>query len=398
MSKPLVWVLFLLVPCLSFSQISVPKFGKGIFNLTAVDSSFTMKIGLRFQNLASSSWDLDSEQSEAAPDLNFLIRRSRLKFDGYAFSPKLIYKFEMGLSNRDVSGGITSDFSDAPRLILDASVKYQFYKGWEILFGQGKLPGNRERVISSGNLQFVDRSRLNSRYNIDRDFGVQLIHTSTLGENFVLKEWFAVTQGEGRNISSGNKGGLGYTFRVEALPFGNFQSKGGYVGSAIKREAKPKLSVGVSYDINDRASKSRGQNGTFFEFTDDFQGRTLYTLFADMMFKYQNYSVMSEFASKRAEGDDPFVYSGDELVGSFYTGTGFNLQMGYMYNNNYEIAARYTTINPQTGVDDDENRYTIGLNKFIVGHKLKLQTDLTYRDRASSSDELIYRFQMDLHF
>ena len=54
-------------------------------------------------------------------------------------------------------------------------IKY-YPKNFEIWFGQGKLPGNRERVISSGNLQQVDRSLLNSLFTIDRDFGFQLRH------------------------------------------------------------------------------------------------------------------------------------------------------------------------------------------------------------------------------
>ena len=63
-------------------------------------------------------------------------------------------------------------------------IQYNFYKNLSIKLGQGKLPGNRERVISSGNLQFVDRSRLNSRFNIDRDFGAQLLNYHTVSGGF----------------------------------------------------------------------------------------------------------------------------------------------------------------------------------------------------------------------
>ena len=67
-----------------------------------------------------------------------------------------------------------------------------FWKSFSIKFGQGKLPGNRERVISSGNLQLVDRSRLNSRYNIDRDVGFTLSNWTKLGKQFFIKEVAAV--------------------------------------------------------------------------------------------------------------------------------------------------------------------------------------------------------------
>ena len=38
---------------------------------------------------------------------------------------------------------------------------WHFAKNWELWAGQTKLPGNVERVISSGDLQLVDRSLLN---------------------------------------------------------------------------------------------------------------------------------------------------------------------------------------------------------------------------------------------
>ena len=47
-----------------------------------------------------------------------------------------------------------------------------------------KLPGNVERVVSSANLQLIDRSLLNSRFNIDRDLGIQLRHKTKLGSEF----------------------------------------------------------------------------------------------------------------------------------------------------------------------------------------------------------------------
>jgi hypothetical protein len=48
------------------------------------------------------------------------------------------------------------------------------YKNWTIGFGQTKLPGNNQRVVSSGS-EFTDRTINNSRFNIDRDFGLFLL-------------------------------------------------------------------------------------------------------------------------------------------------------------------------------------------------------------------------------
>lgn len=178
--------------------------------------------------------------------------------DGWAYSPKLKFKLELGLSNRDIRSGAADPFGNTANIILDAYLKWNFYGNISVLVGQTKLPGNRERVVSSANLQFVDRSRLNSRFNLDRDMGVHLIHDHKFGDNFYLVEKFVLSQGEGRNVIVGNFEGYGYTFQVEAYPFGKFKSKGAYVGSAIKREPKPKLAVALSYDINDNAYRERG--------------------------------------------------------------------------------------------------------------------------------------------
>lgn len=389
-------ILFLSVAFVSNAQIKPSKFGKGLFNFVGKDSSFSVKFGMRFQNLITSTWSEEADGDFGSPQYNALIRRSRLKFDGFAYSPKFIYKFELGLTNRDQSGGSTGNYSNAPRMILDASIKYHFHKNFSLLFGQAKLPGNRERVISSGNLQFVDRSRLNSRYNIDRDFGFQLTHHWKIGKNFHLKEVASISRGEGRNITAANIGGLCYTFRVEALPFGKFQSKGDYVNSSIKRESKPKLSVGFTYDINEQAARERGQNGDYIPFEGDFNGKTLYTIFADMMFKYKGLSIMSEFADKKVEDNLPQVFENGELIGTYFTGSAFSVQAGQMFKKNNEFALRYTNVLPDKDVGSEDTRYTFGYSKFFVGHKLKIQTDVTYR--VSSSDQLFYRFQVDLHF
>jgi len=285
---------------MSTAQILTEKFGKGI-QFEGKDSTFYLRLGIRFQNQFSATWSGIDGNTYEDFDAAFVTRRSRIKLDGWAYSPKFTYKLELALSNRDQSGGNTKEFSNAPNYVLDASIAWNFYKNFSIQMGQAKLPGNRERVISSGNLQFVDRSVLNSRFNIDRDQGIQLKHHFQIFEGFVVKEVFALSQGEGRNVTAGHFDGFDYTFRLELLPFGEFASKGDYVGSAVKREETPKLAFGVSYDINENAVRERGQLGSFINDADgSYFGRTLYTGFADMMFKYGGVSVMAEYAERKA--------------------------------------------------------------------------------------------------
>ncbi|WP_158846857.1 porin [Algibacter sp. L1A34] len=391
---PLLGVLFFVITSLQSQEIKSGEFGKGLFNIVGKDSSWTMKIGLRVQLQGASTW-ADGEKNEA----NFLIRRSRLKFNGFAYSPKLKYKIELGLSNRDQSGA--SEFtSNAPRYILDAVLMWNFYDNFELWVGQTKLPGNRERVISSANLQQVDRSLLNSSFNIDRDFGLQLRHHFNLTNTFVVKEIFSLAQGEGRNVTTGNLGGHQYTGRLELLPFGNFTSKGDYKGADLKREQTPKLALGISYDYNNNAVKTRSNQGSYMETDTGFFETNISTLFIDAMFKYKGFSFMTEYADRTA--DNPFATNSDgTLTGDIVqVGKGLNLQSGYLLKSNWEVSGRYTnvTLDKKITGETAENQYTIGLSKYIVGHKLKIQSDLTYMDIASGNNKLMYRLQCDIHF
>jgi hypothetical protein len=90
----------------------------------------------------------------------------RLKLDGFVYNPKFGYKVELGFSARDIG---TVAVGNSGNVILDGV----FYKPTKTIgFGQTKLPGNNQRVVSSGSLEFTDRTINNSRFNIDRDFGV----------------------------------------------------------------------------------------------------------------------------------------------------------------------------------------------------------------------------------
>ena len=380
-------------------EISDTSFGKGLINFTAKDSSFSVKFAPRFQVRSISSWDHDGDQY-GSPEHNFIVRRARLKFDGFAYSPKLKYKIELGLSNRDISGA--NDYNrNTPRYILDAVIMWQFAENWELWAGQTKLPGNVERVVSSANLQLIDRSLLNSRFNIDRDLGIQLRHKSNLGGNFLMREKFAISQGEGRNVTEGNEGGLQYTARLELLPFGAFKSKGDYSQSDLKREAKPKLMLGFTYNYNQDAVRERGFAGDYMERTDG----TIYetdqtTIFADAMFKFDGFSFMGEYAKRTADNEiateaDGVTPTGDIVL----TGNALNLQAGYLFKSNYELAARFTTVDYEAITTAlPRKQYTIGLNKFIVGHKLKVQSDLSYTTIAGNEDNITFRLGFDLHF
>ncbi len=392
---------FLLLSCFIFysQENPAPKFGKGILNLIGQDSTWSMKIATRMQLLSTASWDKDPNGGLINPTSNTLIRRARLKFDGFAYSPKLKYKIELGLSNRDISGA--SEYtSNAPRYILDAVIMWNFYKNFEVRLGQSKLPGNMERLISSGNLQQVDRSLLNRRFTIDREMGIQLWHHFNLTDTFMVREKLSIAKGEGRNVTSENLGGHHYTARVELFPLGEFENNGEYSGGDLIREQKPKLMLAGSYDSNQNAVKTRSNQGSYMINDIGFYQTNISTVFIDAMFKYNGFSLMGEYAYRSA--NDPIAKNSDgtETGDVVWVGNGLNLQTGYLFPSNWEVSGRFTSIDLDKIITGRnlENQYTIGLSKYIVGHKLKVQTDMSYLAVSNEQDQILCRLQVELHF
>jgi hypothetical protein len=366
---------------LSAQETIANKFGNGI-NVVAADSSFSMSFSLRIQSIYEGNLDLGTSLYNDG----FQIRRARMKFDGFMYTPRVKYKVELALSNADIESGAVSESGNVSNIVLDAYVSWNFWRKWTVAFGQKKLPGNRERVISSQQVQFVDRSNLNARFNIDRGVGLQLLYAATH-----LNLTGALTMGEGRNIVVRNTGGYDYTIRGEYLPFGQFTHGGDYFEADLEREPVPKLSIGATYDFNDGASRQGGQLGDFLNTM-----RDLVTVFADAHFKYRGFSSEAEYAYKQA-ADGPVVNdAAGNFADAYYTGTGFNWQAGYLFRNKLEVAGRYTRVTPQTVTGRNENtQYTLALSKYFVRHSLKLQTDLTLIKEATREDALMYRLKLE---
>ena len=378
------------------------SFGKGFYNVVAADSSYSMNLAARIQSLYVGEWDVNDEDGIHNSSSQFLIRRARLKFGGFVLNPKVKYKIELGLTNKD-QGKVASDNNMAPKMILDAVVKWNFYKNFTLWAGQTKLPGNRERVISSANLQLVDRSLVNKVFNIDRDMGVQLRHYFTLGKNFTVVESLAMSQGEGRNLVQDNLGGYQWTARVEVYPFGKFKGKGDYVGGAVKRQQTPKLAIGATYDINNNAVKDRSNMGSYMLIDDGlgYYETNINSIFIDAMFKYQGFSFMAEYANRQADNPIAVNSDGSETGDVVDVGDGLNLVSGYLFDNDVELTGRYTTISLEKEItgSDLQSQYTFGLSKYFKGHKLKVQTDVSYLDiENNDTSGLMYRMQFELHF
>ena len=130
----------------------------------------------------------------------------------------------------------------------------------------------------------------------------------------------------------------------------------------------------------------------------NYSENTLTSFMADMIFKYNGWSVMSEFATKSTE--DNIARKG--LSRGYKTGSGIMVAAGYLFNNNVELALRYTNImadkeNASSLADEEE--IALGLSKYIVGHSLKIQTDIARTIKNDASDgEIRFRAQVEMQF
>jgi hypothetical protein len=158
--------------------------------------------------------------------------------------------------------------------------------------------------------------------------------------------------------------------------------------------------LATTFDHNKDAVKTRSNQGSYMANDIGFYETDINTIFVDLMFKYQGFSFMAEYANRTAA--DPLAKNSDgTLTGDeVQVGNGINLQTGYLFNTNWEVSGRYTNINLDENITgkNTETQYTLGLSKYIVGHKLKVQTDLSYLNLDGGTNQLLYRLQVDIHF
>lgn len=375
---------------LKLSVLPYYNFGKGI-GMTSPDSIFQLNIRFRMQNRATY---IKNDDENGGYDGQ--IRRLRLRLDGYVGNPKFLYALQLSFAPGDVG-----EIKDGENLniIRDAVIFYRPNKNFNISFGQTKLPGNRQRVNSSGGLQLTDRSINNAKFTIDRDFGFQLHNLNEYKDKFSYNFKTAVSTGEGRNSTDKPDDGVAVTGKVELFPLGAFTKDGTNFEGDIIREKKPKLLFSGAFQQNNHARRTQGQLGN-----DLFETRTMKSVLLDAMFKYNGWAAMSSFMS-RTTTKNAVTINPDDITETNYAfiGNGFDYQLSYNFPTNYEVIARYSIQNVGNDIETlfpKTKQYSIGLTKYIWEHAFKVQTELTfdtldYYD-GSTKNNWYFRFQVEI--
>lgn len=316
----------------------------------------------------------------------FKINRARLKVGGHAYQPWIKYYFEYELSRS---------------LLLDYRVMIEKWPWLNFKAGQWKVEFTRERFISSGDQQMVDRSLLNRKFTLDRQQGVEIYGNLDGGGIANFNYWAAVLTGMGIGATQNDDdkmmyfGRLQWNFLGRPVPFS---------GGDLNISQKPAGIIAFAAVNNTcpytRFSTSGGGNLSGYEGTNDGQ-YTVNQYQIETAFIYKGFSWSSEFHRKKIF--DNFDEIETELGGYYLTAGYLAHQSLDFWPEPLEIAFRYAVVSPDLNIDSNKQREAaVAFNWFFSGHKNKLTTELTrftFEDSDLPQDnELRFRLQLDISF
>ena len=420
-----------------------------VINLSAQDvemQSYTFGEGLKFvgesgYNLKLTGYaqpmsELKRINSEESNSSRYRMRRVRLRMDGQSSNERFKYRFQVDLSGVSEIGESDED------PLLDAYVDYALTNRISVKFGQrSTYTDNRELFMNSNSLQLVERSRLTSAFSSIREFGLFISGRFRAGRGSYIRPHFVLTNGDGKNVYSRDRGGLKIGGRVDYLPFGLFTNMGQFRQIDIMREQVPKLVVGVHYSKNNGMSSRRGRYSgrLIYLNANDEESLPNYTKYGvDFLFKYKGFSALGEYIKSTAEVPSDItkrirnngsisesflvneVQDVDSYVkGRMMLGSAYNIQMGYLFKNGFSIDSRYThLIADENSFLNNEtfynrpNYYTLGASKLLgrnygfkvqasvthVDGSLGINHDLDTNTPAIFEDEIIFRLITTISF
>lgn len=382
------------------------EFGEGLNFTTGDGHNIKMRSYFQpyFETRHFTEGDIDAAN-------RFRMRRARFRIDGEPNNSRFSYRFQFDLTGR-------GEFEEQEGvLLLDALVSYQLTKSIGISFGQrATYTDNRELFMNSNMLQLVERSRVTSAFASIREFGIFVDGRFKTGGGSYVKPYLVVTNGDGGNVFSPDRGGLKVGGRIDFLPFGLFTNMGQFRQADVMRELAPKLVIGANFSHNNDMSSRRGRSSGSILYLNGEDEETLpdYTKFGvDFLFKYRGFSALGEFVKAKATVPDDitqrirndgsistaFLVDGIQDVenyikGRMMLGEGYNIQMGYLFKNGFSVDGRYTYLSADehSFLNNDTfysrpRYYTIGVSKYLArNYGAKIQSSITYVEGDGIND------------
>ena len=358
-------------------------FGEG-FGVESVDGSFGMGLRARAQTRTTV---VVNEDDDVDPSADFQIRRLRLTVDAHGWGDLVTLKIQLAFAPLDQD-------PVAPVPLRDAFVTFAPLRDLNIRAGQMKVPFGRQRVVSSGNQQMVDRSIVTGELNVDRDVGVQLLSNDLFGCDGLLGYNLGVFGGDGRNRVSGGYGLL-YAGRLAIRPIG------GELGDDLEevdfRGTRPRLQIAASGAFNHMTDRERSTIGPVFA-TGPWANYA--HAGADTSFKFAGLSMTGEFFLRRAlEDTNTAEVDGEIVTDDARSGYGAFFQVGQLIAGKYEISARAGSIrvlgDPAGGLVP-EKELGGALSYYAKKHALKLQADTFYLWETWGEGRVQMRLQLQV--
>jgi phosphate-selective porin len=354
------------------------------FEIGTSDGNYLMQVQLRLQFRYAYPRDSDPITFDdfSGPDQHiFKVNRSRIKIGGNAFQPWLKYYMEYEL------GG---------NALLDMRFMLEKSPALRLKVGQWKAQYSRERIISSGTQQMMERSIINRAFTIDRQQGVSL-YGRLKGPGIAdFNYWVSVFTGMGRGAQENDDDQLMYMFRGQWNFFGRSVP---FSGSDVEYHEKPAGMLAFAA-VTNRSPYTRfstsggGQLGGFDDVGEPGQYRVNQWL-QETAFKYRGFAWQQEFHWK--EVNDKINLTTRTLIGTYF-------QAGYFFHHLWpaiprplELAGQVAFYNPSVDLGDDLLReYSIAANWFFNGHLNKLTADITFFqfDFPSLTDQDQWRFRL----
>lgn len=377
--------------------------------LRTSDGNFSARVQHRLQFRYATPFD---EDPRTFGDLDrntssFLVRRARLRLRGHAFRPWLEWTFQ---------------YDWAQPVLRDVSLTLARFSWFKVLIGRRKVFWNDERVASSGQQQFVNRSIVNDLFTVDRQQGVQVFGRVLPGSVADLTYYAGVFSGRGVGPRNNDDHHMMYAGRLQWNALGGEMP---FSQSDVEGHDAPVLNVafGAATNISDctafetDARSCRGLRTPRADLTSfpnpetagaakpgQFQMRQA---FAEFRLMWRGLYAKHEFHWKRvldrtmAEGAAGRV---TRLRGSLVQVGYFPHHLVPLVPRPLELAVRYAFVDPVITVPHTlQTESSAVINWFFDGHANKASFEvsrLTVADPAARATraETRIRFQWDISF
>ena len=351
------------------------------------DGNWRMTLQWRFQFRFSAPFDGPDRTGpglESQDEPAFRVRRARMKVGGHAYRPWLEYYLEYNFPSST---------------LLDWRMTVGPEKA-QVRLGQWKVNYSRERVSSSGDQQFVERSIVNRAFTLDRQVGAMLMGHLFEGSPADLRYYAGVFTGNGAGATENDDDEFLWVGRVEWQPLG---TDPGMAAGDLDRRTDPALTIAGAMATNQSAhtrfSGSGGGQLDGFEAGDPGRYRMNQAM-VETAFKYRGFSWQHETHFKTVDDTETGVET--DIHGTYLQAGIFPSVFLDFVPEPLEVAARWARVDGgPVGADRDQREVGGVVNWFFAEHKNKLTFDvhhLTVDGDGGEGSRWRARLQWDISF